>query len=55
MQTVHHSWKICIVFPEIIEKNIAQLISNLHSLLLIYDVATPIIKKDNSCTNMKHL
>ena len=41
-----------IVFLEIIEKNIAYLISYLHSLLLINDIATPIIKKDNSCTNM---
>ena len=45
----------CIVFSEIIEKNIAYLISNLHSLLLINDIATPIIKKDNSCTNMTKL
>ena len=44
-----------IVFPEIIEKNIAYLISIVHSLQLIIDIATPIIKKDNSCTNMTKL
>ena len=44
-----------IVFPEIIEKNIAWLILNLHSLLLINDIANPIITKDNFCTSMKKL
>ena len=50
-----YNFRLYIVFPEIIEKNIAYLISNLHSLLLINDIATPIIKKDNSCTNMTKL
>ena len=36
---------VYIVFPEIIEKNIAFLILNLHSLLLINDIATSYYQK----------